>query len=107
MYNTKDLFYTLSLVDKIKILVEKAVKNIVDKLGQDFVAGQTQKDQSGLGKYIKYNDEPSILYGLNPEKYKESNDDFVYSVSFDKKVLKENPNIKKNILRMLMNHICI
>lgn len=96
MYNTKDLYNTLTFVDKINKLVGKTAEDIVTILGQDFSMGDEQKDQNGYGRYLKYNNRQSIFYGLNPGLYEEQNGDFVYSVAIEKKAMKAGTNIDNN-----------
>jgi hypothetical protein len=96
MYNTKDLYDTLSFVDKVNELVANAAPKITKKLGKDFSVGKKLNDSNGQGIFLKYNNKGSIFLGLNPGNCEEQNGDFVYSVALEEKVLSDKININKD-----------
>jgi hypothetical protein len=96
MYNVKDLYDTLSLVDKIVKLVEIVSEKICQKLGSDFEIDTTMRTLNEQGKYIKYKNVKRIFLGLNPVLWEKQNGDYVYSVALDVKCL-ELSDIDANI----------
>jgi len=94
MYNLKDLYNSLTLIDKINQMVSNTAEKIVKELGQNFDVGKPQNNQFGRGKYLNYKNKDSIFYGLsfNENVLEKQNGDFVYSVA-----ILENDLKTKNI----------
>jgi hypothetical protein len=92
MYNPEDLYNALSFAEKVRNLIEKASKSILDELGDGFSPGRSYASLNGYGWYILYNNKHAIWIGLSPRMYGIQNGDFVFSVAFLEKSLK-NLNI--------------
>jgi hypothetical protein len=89
MYNPKDIYNVLSFTAKINKLIDNVSEEIVKTLGQDFSVFKDQKDQNGVGKYLKHR-KGNIFIGLNPGLCEEQNGEFVFSVALEKKALDYN-----------------
>jgi hypothetical protein len=90
MYNPKEIYNVLSLLEKNLKLFEKMRNVIIDKYGDIFSRkGDPQKNKNGWGVYLQSTKKVDIFLGLSPNIYSEENGDYVYSLAFDSKQVKE------------------
>jgi len=93
MYETEELYHTLETVDKIaRLVADVADSEKIKNLGKGFSYCSAQKDKNFVGVSLKYEkSKPSVFLGLFPLLWGVGiNGEFVYSVAFNKKELKEN-----------------
>jgi len=89
MYNPKDIYTVLSLLEKNMEHIYRVTEQLKKELGEDkFVVCQSQKDKNGYGIYAKYNNNQFFL-GLSPY-LAEENGDYVYSLAIEKKYVKND-----------------
>jgi len=89
MYNPKDIYYVLSLLEKNINQINKAADPI-NLIGDQFSWAGPQSDKRGQGRYIKYKEKGCIFLGLNPGLRNIQNGDFVYSLAIPKSYIKDN-----------------
>ena len=96
MYNPKEIYDVLSLLDKNTKLIINASQKAINKLGKKFLLGKDQKDINGHGIYLKYKEISCMFCGLNIGLFEEENGDYVYSLAITIESLKENFSINSN-----------
>lgn len=100
LYNPKEVFDSLNLVNKVIALIERNDNEIIEKLGNEFSSSDTIKKNDTIykGKYIKHKKESyNIFYGLNLNIIESGDpllDKYVYSVGINKSLIKNIDNLK-------------
>jgi hypothetical protein len=90
MYNPKDIFNVLSLLEKNWKLIRKIKSFILEKYGDIFSFSTEQNDINGMGVHLNSTKGVTVFCGLNPCIYTEENGDYVYSLAFERKYDKED-----------------
>jgi hypothetical protein len=89
MYNPKDIYTVLSLLEKNLHHVYRVAERLQKKLGEDkFVIVGDQHDKYGYGIYVNYNNNHGRIYLGLSLGLAEENDDYVYSLAIEKKCAK-------------------
>jgi hypothetical protein len=91
MYNPKDIYTVLSLLEKNINHISRVAKQLKEKLGEDkFVAGTPYTKIHGYGIFVTYNNNQACIFlGLSP-CLAEKNGAFVYSLAIEKKYVKND-----------------
>jgi hypothetical protein len=91
LFNLKNVFYSLNLINKFKKIIGDNEKDFIKSLGNDFSASDfvfcfDAASPYLKGKHINYKENQCIFYGFDFDLL-DKKDDFIFSVRFDKNCL--------------------
>jgi hypothetical protein len=100
LYNPKDVFESLKLIQKVINLIKNTDEKIVKELGKQFSSSDWANDLDDIcskGRYINYKNESCIFIGLNLNLIEKGPDfyDHVFGVAFEKRMIIKNFKIGK------------